>query len=262
VATPTPTPLRISFARLCRDTRVMLDITQAELAAAVGVSRAHIAAIETGRANPSLDLVQRIGLALGLELQLGARAPVVLNGPVQRDLLHAWCSGYVDRRLSAAGWLCRREVTIVRGRTRGWIDLLAYDPRRRILVVVEVKTSIDDLRDIERQLDWYMREAPTLARDLGWRPVATVGWVLALATTSIDEVLRRNRSVVARAFPGRARDMRLIAIDSEADPAARGIALIDPRSRRRAWLISSAMDGRRTPAPYRDAAEARSLLSA
>jgi hypothetical protein len=92
--------------------------------------------------------------------------------------------------------------------------------------------------------------------------VATVGWVLALATTSIDEVLRRNRSVVARAFPGRARDMRLIAIDSEADPAARGIALIDPRSRRRAWLISSAMDGRRTPAPYRDAAEARSLLSA
>lgn len=240
----------------------MLDVTQAELAAAVGVSRAHIASIETGRVNPSLDLVQRIGLALGLELQLVSRAPVVLNSPAQRDLLHAWCSGYVDRRLSAAGWHCQREVTIARGRTRGWIDLLAYDPRRRLLIVVEVKTSIDDIGDIERQLDWYLREAPALARSLGWRPVTTVGWVLALATTSVDEVLRRNRSVVARGFPARAREMRLIATGSDLDPSRRGIALIDPRSRRKAWLISSAIDGRRTTAPYRDAAEARSRLSA
>ena len=257
-----PTPLRISFARLCRDTRVMLDVTQAGLAASVGVSRAHIASIETGRANPSLDLVHRIGSALGLELQLVSRTPAVLNSPAQRDLVHAWCSGYVERRLSAAGWDCQREVTILRGRTRGWIDLLAYDPRRRLLLVVEVKTSIDDMGDIERQLDWYLREAPTLARSLSWHPVMTVGWVLALATTSVDEVLRRNRPVVARGFPGRARDMRLIAMGADVESAPRGIALIDPRSRRKAWLLSSAIDGRRTSAPYRDAAEARSVLSA
>ena len=239
----------------------MLDITQAELAAAVGVSRAHIASIETGRANPSLDLVQRIGVSLGLELQLMSRSPIVLNSPAQRDLLHARCSGYVDRRLGAAGWLTQREVTIVRGRTRGWIDLLAYDPRRRIMLVIEVKTSIDDVGDVERQLDWYLREAPNHVRQLGWRPVKTLGWVLALATSTLDEALNRNRLVIARAFPGRAREMRLIAAGSAANPSARGIALIDPRSRRKAWLISSAIDGRRTSAPYRDAAHARSTLS-
>jgi DNA-binding XRE family transcriptional regulator len=62
------TPLRVSFARLCRDTRVMLDITQAELASAVGVSRSHIAGIEIGRVAPSLDLAWAIGDRLGLDI--------------------------------------------------------------------------------------------------------------------------------------------------------------------------------------------------
>jgi transcriptional regulator with XRE-family HTH domain len=88
-----PTPLRLSFARLCRETRTMLDITQAELAAAIGISRPYIAAIEAGRANPSLEVVAGIGDALGLELQLVGRPPVVLNGPRQRDAVHARCSG-------------------------------------------------------------------------------------------------------------------------------------------------------------------------
>jgi DNA-binding XRE family transcriptional regulator len=107
-----PTPLRISFARLCRDTRVMLDITQAELAAAVGVSRAQIASIESGRANPSLEAADRIGRAPGLELELLGRAPVAFSAPAQRDAVHAWCSGYAGRRLARHGLDVRREVTI------------------------------------------------------------------------------------------------------------------------------------------------------
>lgn len=122
----------------------MLDITQQELADAVGVSRPYIASVESGRANPSLDVVERIAGALGLQLELRGQAPVTFNSPRQRDLVHARCSGYVDRRLAGAGWLTRREVTIVRGRMRGWIDLLAFDPRRRILLVVEIKTWLDD----------------------------------------------------------------------------------------------------------------------
>ena len=41
-------------ARICFDTRTMLDISQQTLADAVGVSRAYIATIESGRANPPL----------------------------------------------------------------------------------------------------------------------------------------------------------------------------------------------------------------
>jgi transcriptional regulator with XRE-family HTH domain len=251
----------MSFARLCRDARTMLDITQAELAAAVGVSRPYIARIEAGRANPSLDVVERIGSALGLELQLLRRPPALMNGPRQRDAVHARCSGHVDRRLVSLGWQTRGEVTIVRGRLRGWIDLLAYDPRRRILLVVEIKTWIDDLGSVERQLDWYVREAPAIARELGWRPQRVVGWVLALATVDIDETLRRNRDVIDRAFPGRARDLRAALADDDSDPPSRGIALIDPHNRRRTWLIASRVDGRRSVAPYRDSGEAAHLMS-
>jgi transcriptional regulator with XRE-family HTH domain len=256
------TPLRVSFARLCRDTRVMLDITQAELAAAVGVSRPYIAAIEHGRANPSLDVADRIGIALGLELRLVGRFPALIDGPGQRDAVHARCSGYADRRLVGSAWLTHGEVTIVRGRIRGWIDLLAYDPRRRILLVVEIKTWIDDFGSIERQLDWYMREGPSIARGFGWEPVRVVGFLLLLATADADEALRRNREVASRAFPGRARDMRALVAGGDADHLSRGIALIDPRNRRRDWLIPSRLEGRRTLAPYRDSAEARLLMSA
>jgi transcriptional regulator with XRE-family HTH domain len=55
-----PTPLRMSFARLSRDTRIALDVTQREVAAAVGISRSHLAGIEIGRVDPSLDLVWAI----------------------------------------------------------------------------------------------------------------------------------------------------------------------------------------------------------
>lgn len=256
------TPLRVSFSRLCRDTRVMLDITQAELAAAVGVSRPYIAAIEHGRANPSMDVVHKIGLALGLELRLIGHAPAIIDRPGQRDAVHARCSGYADRRLTGRAWLTHREVTIVRGRTRGWIDLLAYDPRRRILLVVEIKTWIDDFGSIERQLDWYMREAPSIARGFGWKPIRTVGFVLLLATADADEALRRNRDVAARAFPSRARDMRVLVAGGDVNELTRGIALIDPRNRRREWLIPSRLEGRRTLAPYRDSADARLAMSA
>lgn len=253
-------PLRVSFARLCRETRLMLDITQAEVAAAVGMSRAYIAGIESGRVNPSLEIVDRMGAALGLELQLVGRGPIVLNGPIQRDAVHAWCSGYVGRRLGRSGFDVRREVTIVQGRTRGWVDLLAYDPRRQLLLVVEIKTWIDDLGAIERQLDWYEREAPSIAREFGWRPLRISSWLLALATADVDDALRRNRDVIDAAFPERARNLARL-LTGEEQPAGRGVALVDPHSRRRNWLVPTRIDGRRSMAPYVGLADARSAMS-
>lgn len=136
-----PSHLRVTFARLCFDTRTMLDITQQTLADAVGVSRPYIAAIEAGRGNPSLEVVVRIADRLGIELELVARQPSVL-ARAQHDLVHARCSGYVDRRLRRAGWEVRREVEVVNGQSHGWIDLLAFDPRTGMLLIIEVKTRI------------------------------------------------------------------------------------------------------------------------
>lgn len=251
-----PSYLRVTLARLCFDTRTMLDITQQALADAVGVSRPYIAAIESGRANPSLDLVVRVADRLGIQIDLVARQPLVIARP-QHDLVHARCSGYVDRRLRRAGWEVRREVEVVHGRSHGWIDLLAFDPRTGTLLIVEVKSRVDDLGAIERQLGWYERSALGLARELGWRPDRVAGWLIALASDEVDAAIRANSDALDAAFPMRAVHMTRV-VGGEILPAAasRGLALIDPSSRRREWLLKSRSDGRRSAAPYRDYADA------
>jgi DNA-binding XRE family transcriptional regulator len=246
----------VTFARLCFDTRTMLDVTQQTLADAVGVSRAYIAAIESGRANPSLDLVVRIAERLGIDVDLVARPPLVVARP-QHDLVHARCSGYVDRRLRRAGWEVRREVEVVHGRSHGWIDLLAFDSRTCTLLVIEVKTRLDDLGAVERQLGWYERSALHLAREVGWRADRVAGWLIALASDEIEAAIRANSHGLTAAFPMRADDMtRVLAGGLLPGPSSRGVALIDPSSRRREWLLKSRSDGRRTAAPYRGYADA------
>jgi hypothetical protein len=186
---------------------------------------------------------------LGLEVDLTIRAPFVVGR--QRDAAHARCSGYVQRQLEAAGWLVAREVEIAHGRSHGWIDLLAFDPRTRTLLIVEVKTEIEDLGRIERTVAWYEREAWSSGRRLGWRPVRTVTWLLVLATEVNDERLRLNRDVLASAFPGRVAEGHGL-LTGHPVTVSRTLALIDPRSRRRAWLMRARIDGRRSAAPYAD----------
>ena len=238
----------------------MLDITQQSLADAVGVSRAYIATIESGRANPTLDLVVRIAERLGIEVDLVAVRPRVISPP-QRDLVHARCSGYIHRRLHRAGWDVRREVEVVHGRHHGWVDLLAFDQRTGTMLIIEVKTRLDDLGAIERQLAWYERSAMDLAGRAGWRPRRVYPWLLALASDEVDAAVRANREVFQVGFPSRALAMTAL-VDGRFPPGplGKGLALIDPSSRRRDWLLRCRVDGRRSPAPYRDYVDAAGQL--
>ena len=224
-----------------------MGLTQRQLARMVGLSPGYVAAIETGAANPTLKVVERVADALGLDLRI-VGSPPILVGSRQRELVHARCSGYTDRRLRSEGWLTLREVEVVHGRSHGWIDLLAFDPRTGRLVVVEIKTRIDDMGAIERQVGWYRRMALPIARREGWVVRETTAWLLLLASDEVDTAIAANRDVLRYAFPARGRAL----LDTDAS----GLALIDPSNRRRIWLIRPRIDGRRTAAPYRDASEA------
>jgi transcriptional regulator with XRE-family HTH domain len=237
----------------------MLDITQAEVAAAVGVSRSHYAGIEAAKEAPSIDLVWRIADRLGLELELVGRPPVVSERRCG-DLVHARCSGYIDRRFRRAGWLTMREVETSAGRAHGWIDLLAFEPSSRTLVIVEVKTRLDDIGAVERQLGWYERDARRLAAEHGWYARAVTSWLLLLASDEVERQIGIHRDLLQIAFPDRARAMR-VTLTGPRNPARRGLALIDPTSRRSRWLIPSRADGRRTESPYRDYADAASRFA-
>lgn len=233
----------------------MLDVTQLELARSVGISRSHIAGIETGRVDPSLDLVWSIADRLGLDLELVARPPLAIARR-RGDLVHARCSGHIDGRFRGAGWLTARELEVASGRAHGWIDILAFDPRSRTLIIVEIKTRLDDIGDVERQMSWYERNAFSLARSIGWLPKRSLSWLLLLASEEIESQLSLHRLVLRRAFPDRAPAMREILSDGAAQASRRGLALVDPTSRRQLWLISSRSDGRRSATPFRDYAEA------
>ena len=209
-----PSP-RVTLARDCRDGRLALGITQSALAAKVGVVRSYIAAIERGRANPSLDVIVHLAAALGLELELALRAPVIIGDRRQRDAVHARCSGYVDRRFRGGGWETVREAAIVDGRWRGWIDLLAFDRRTGTLIVIEIKTVIDDLGALERQVDWYERMSRRVATNNGWRPRRIVTWLLVLSSEQNESSMTENRDVFDRAFPVQAASMQDLFEDAD-----------------------------------------------
>jgi transcriptional regulator with XRE-family HTH domain len=253
---PNPEPIRVTFGRACLDIRLRLGLSLEEVAPAAGITPSYLARIERGFANPTVDTVQRVSDALGLQLYLDVRPPVFLGSPRKRDLVHARCSAYVDRRLRADGWSTVREVAVVDGRYRGWIDLLAFDPTTRMLLVIEIKTQLDDIGAVERQLGWYESLAPDLARQYGWSLRSMRSILLVLASAEVERALSANRDVLRIAFPVRDDPLR------SAEVLGRGLALLDPRRRRHDWLLRSRLDGRRSLAPYRDYADAATRLGA
>lgn len=232
-----------------------MGLSKTRLAGRAAVSRQMIAELEDGSANPTLDTIVAVLDGLGLEVDVVVRGPVMIGSPRTGDAAHAICTGYVQRRLQAAGWKTAREVRIDDGRYVGWIDLLAFHEPTGVLLVIEIKTRIDDLGSIERSMDWYTRAAMNAARRLGWRPLRIGGWLIALASDEVEARIHDDRQAIDAAFPARATEMTALLVDPSSLRRVRGLALIDPRSRRRTWLIRTRIDGRRSGLPYRGYAD-------
>lgn len=123
-------------------------------------------------------------------------------------------------------------------------------------MIIEVKTALDDLGGLERQISWYERMAWQAARQFGWKPQRTVSIVLGLASEDLERVVRVHREVLAVGFPVRATTIATLVSRPATAITGRGFALIDPASRRRDWLLRTSLDGRRSRLPYRDYAAA------
>ena len=81
---------------------------------------------------------------------------------------------------------------------RGRIDVLAHHPIARALVVVEIKTRIEDVGDILGRLDVKRRVAPILAREQRWPISAAVPMLLILE----QRTNRRRVATHTSAFAG------------------------------------------------------------
>jgi transcriptional regulator with XRE-family HTH domain len=252
------TRLLIDVGRLVRDGRLLARLSQQELAARSRVTQSRISRIERGRC-PTVRYaeVDRLFVTLGVRYRIDAS--LATAAPFVRDAVHIRCATYAQRRLEADGWLVRREVRVGDGRHIGWIDLVAFHPLARVLLVIEIKTELRDLGAIERSLNGYLRDVRAVASSFGWRPRAMSPVLLVLTTATNDEAIRANRAVLDAAFPGRAADLRRLVSGRPTD-RERFIATIDPRSRRRLWLVPTVIDGRRSAAPYADYIDAARAL--
>lgn len=87
------------------------------------------------------------------------------------------------------------------------------------------------------------------------------GQFLLLASEEVEWSIRNNREALRTSFPTRARDM-LAWLQGDHPVTERGLALIDPTSKRREWLIRSRVDGRRSTSRFPNYAAAARLMSA
>jgi transcriptional regulator with XRE-family HTH domain len=242
---------RRTIGNAIREIRLGAGVTQAELARRAHCSQSFVSRAERGLVpGLTIDQASRVFQVLDGRLEVAIIGPLLI-GERQRDPAHTRCTAAVAQRLRRAGWLTALEVQVDGGTAHGWIDVLAFDPRKALALVIEVKTELHDLGDIQRTIGWYEREAWAAARRIGWRPRVVRSCVVFLYTQMVDRRIGENSEAVRAAFPATSRSLQTM-IDGGPPIQGRAIALIDPRSRRAHWLRATRLEGRRTSAPYHD----------
>jgi transcriptional regulator with XRE-family HTH domain len=199
---------QIAFGRGIRALRVRKRKRQEDLAAEAGVSRGVIVRIEQGgAANVTVATLEKVAAALGARVF----CRLTWNGEGLDRLLdsaHAAIVEQVVRLLSAAGWLVATEVSFNHFGERGSIDILAFHPASRSLLVVEVKSVVPDVQATLVTLDRKERLALQVARERGWDADA----VSRLLVIREDRTSRRrvdaHPATFTNAFPDRARVIR------------------------------------------------------
>jgi hypothetical protein len=163
------------------------------------------------------------------EVSLGTIRAIGKALDIRIDLTPRWRAGDLDRLLNARhsrlhelvaqhmaelpGWVMRPEVSFAVYGERGVIDILAWHPRRRMLLVIELKTDIVDVNDLVGSIDRKRRHAIRIATDLGWIPrgdppaqVAT--WVIVADSATNRRRVRVHQSMLRAAFPSDGRSIR------------------------------------------------------
>jgi transcriptional regulator with XRE-family HTH domain len=175
--------------------------TQGRVAALAGIDRSHVARIEAGTANASIETLIGLATALGADLSVRfyAGTGLRLTDRHQARMLEA-----ILRRLSPV-WRPHLEVPVFRP-ARGVVDVVFERPAERLLVVSEASSTIARL---EQQIRWSAEKAASIGSSDLVRPgVETeVSKLLILRSTEATRSIARAFEAVLRAaYPASTRD--------------------------------------------------------
>jgi transcriptional regulator with XRE-family HTH domain len=198
----------VQVGSIIRAVRIRRGLRQTDVAVTAGVGQTTVSLIEKGCLEQlSLGVLRRVATAAGVSLPFNAR----WRGPELVRLLdekHAAMVREIISRLGGLGWQSVPEHTFSIWGERGAVDVIAWNPSFRALLIIEVKSLIVDLQDLLSAIDRKRRLGPTLARELGWKPLV-IGAVLVLPEeTQARNAVRANESIFDETFPARTVELR------------------------------------------------------
>ena len=184
-------------------------LRQADVAAAAAIGRWKIVQLEAGRIGRLfLDDVDRSFGVLGALLKVEASWHGA-SGERLLDEGHARLVGQVVRLLRQLGWSVEVEVSFSEFGERGAIDIFAWHPAERALVVIEIKSELGSIDGLLRPLDVKVRLAPVIAaKRFGWRAASVSRIVVLPEDRTACRAVERHERVLSGALPARGREVR------------------------------------------------------
>jgi transcriptional regulator with XRE-family HTH domain len=186
-----------------RAVRVRRGWRQTDLATRSGVSPATISRLERGHPGSlTLDTIRRVSAALDIRVDL---VPRWRAGDLDRLLnakhseLHELVARWFARELPA--WILAPEVSYSIYGERGVVDIVAWHPGRRAILVIELKTDIVDVNQLIGKVGEKARLIRQIVRDRGWDPLTISTWVIVADGRTNRARLASHHAVLRAAFP-------------------------------------------------------------
>ena len=193
-----------------RAARIKRKWRQEDVARAARVSRGSVSRVERGHVDTlSLRTTRAIAAVLDIRLEL---LPRWRGGDLDRmlDARHSALHESVARafRRGLPDWILAPEVSFSIWGERGVIDILAWHPGERALLVTELKTDIADANEMVGTADRKRRLAAQVAKERGWDPVSVSVWVIVSASRTNRRRIAAHGAMLRAAFPGDGRSIR------------------------------------------------------
>jgi HTH-type transcriptional regulator/antitoxin HipB len=198
------------FGSTIRAVRLKRGWRQVDVASRAGVSPSTISRLERGHPGSlTLDTIRSVAAALDIRVDLVARWRAgdldrLLNA--KHSQLHELVARWFAKELPS--WVLAPEVSYAIYRERGVIDIVAWHPSRRAILVIELKTDIVDVNQLIGKVGEKARLIRQIVRDRGWDPLTVSTWVIVAGGRTNRARLAAHRSVLRAAFPTDGRAIR------------------------------------------------------
>jgi transcriptional regulator with XRE-family HTH domain len=189
--------------------RIRKHLRQADVARRAGVRRETVSRLERGAAGRyQLGALRAVATALGADVDIRLRWQGAsldrVTGAAHADLHESVAASLARRPM----WICRPEVSFSIWGERGVIDILAWHPESRSLLIIELKTELVDPQELVATMGRRVRLGKEIARGLGWHPASVSAWVIVAESSTNRRRAKHHARLLRAGFPADGHAMR------------------------------------------------------